>query len=133
LYAAFILVGVLGTFKAYLTLADPGLFLSMIVLFPETFPRSWLTMFDTVESIDLLISRPCQSNRYDTPASARLIAPSTFPPSVAYDWDRKCQFLLRIDIGFCVFQWSRADGLHLGWIENSFGGKGRVPYRSRVM
>jgi len=38
LYATFILVGVLGTFKAYLTLADPGLFLSMIVLFPETFP-----------------------------------------------------------------------------------------------
>jgi hypothetical protein len=40
LYAAFLLVGVLGTFKAYLTLADPGLFLSMIVLFPETFPCS---------------------------------------------------------------------------------------------
>lgn len=35
LYAAFLLVGVLGTFKAYLTLADPGLFLSMISLFPE--------------------------------------------------------------------------------------------------
>ncbi|KAG2148725.1 PIG-U-domain-containing protein [Suillus bovinus] len=35
LYAAFLLVGVLGTFKAYLTLADPGLFLSMIAIFPE--------------------------------------------------------------------------------------------------
>ncbi|OAX37908.1 PIG-U-domain-containing protein [Rhizopogon vinicolor AM-OR11-026] len=35
LYAAFLLIGVLGTFKAYLTLADPGLFLSMISLFPE--------------------------------------------------------------------------------------------------
>ncbi|KAG1861568.1 PIG-U-domain-containing protein [Suillus subalutaceus] len=35
LYAAFLLVGVLGTFKAYLTLADPGLFLSMISIFPE--------------------------------------------------------------------------------------------------
>lgn len=35
LYAAFLLVGVLGTFKAYLTLADPGLFLSMMSLFPE--------------------------------------------------------------------------------------------------
>lgn len=38
LYATFILLGVLGSFKAYLTLADPGLFLSMISLFPETFP-----------------------------------------------------------------------------------------------
>lgn len=35
LYAAFLLIGVLGTFKAYLTLADPGLFLSMMSLFPE--------------------------------------------------------------------------------------------------
>ncbi|KAG2073977.1 PIG-U-domain-containing protein [Suillus decipiens] len=35
LYAAFLLIGVLGTFKAYLTLADPGLFLSMIAIFPE--------------------------------------------------------------------------------------------------
>ncbi|KAH7925653.1 PIG-U-domain-containing protein [Leucogyrophana mollusca] len=38
LYAAFLLLGVLATFKAYLTLADPGLFLSMIVLFPEIYP-----------------------------------------------------------------------------------------------
>lgn len=37
LYAAFLLVGVLGTFKAYLTLADPGLFLSMMSLFPEVY------------------------------------------------------------------------------------------------
>ncbi|KAG1821676.1 GPI transamidase subunit PIG-U [Suillus subaureus] len=35
LYATFLLVGVLGIFKAYLTLADPGLFLSMISIFPE--------------------------------------------------------------------------------------------------
>ncbi|KAF9236357.1 PIG-U-domain-containing protein [Melanogaster broomeanus] len=38
LYASFLLVGILGTFKAYLTLADPGLFLSMFVLFPEVYP-----------------------------------------------------------------------------------------------
>ena len=38
LYATFILLGVLGTFKAYPTLSDPGLFLSMISLFPETYP-----------------------------------------------------------------------------------------------
>jgi len=31
----FLLIGILGTFKAYLTLADPGLFLSMISIFPE--------------------------------------------------------------------------------------------------
>ncbi|EGO00346.1 hypothetical protein SERLA73DRAFT_52780 [Serpula lacrymans var. lacrymans S7.3] len=38
LYAAFLLTGVLGTFKAYLTLSDPGLFLSMMPLFPEIYP-----------------------------------------------------------------------------------------------
>ncbi|KIJ57936.1 hypothetical protein HYDPIDRAFT_120161 [Hydnomerulius pinastri MD-312] len=36
--ASFLLVGILGIFKAYLTLADPGLFLSMFVLFPELYP-----------------------------------------------------------------------------------------------
>ncbi|KAF8445050.1 GPI transamidase subunit PIG-U [Boletus edulis BED1] len=38
LYASFLLVGILGIFKAYLTLADPGLFLSMFALFPEVYP-----------------------------------------------------------------------------------------------
>ncbi|KAG5342583.1 hypothetical protein C0989_012086 [Termitomyces sp. Mn162] len=38
LYAAFLLIGILGTFKAYPTLSDPGLFLSMIAIFPETYP-----------------------------------------------------------------------------------------------
>lgn len=38
LYAAFLLIGVLGTFKAYPTISDPGLFLSMHVLFPEIYP-----------------------------------------------------------------------------------------------
>ncbi|KIY48045.1 PIG-U-domain-containing protein [Fistulina hepatica ATCC 64428] len=37
LYASFLLVGVLGTFKAYPTIADPGLFLSMTALFPEVY------------------------------------------------------------------------------------------------
>ncbi|KAJ7625394.1 GPI transamidase subunit PIG-U [Mycena polygramma] len=38
LYAAFILLGILGTFKSYPTLADPGLFLSTIAVFPEIYP-----------------------------------------------------------------------------------------------
>ena len=38
LYASFLLLGILGTFKAYLTLADPGLFLSMFAIFPEVYP-----------------------------------------------------------------------------------------------
>ncbi|PBK95535.1 PIG-U-domain-containing protein [Armillaria gallica] len=38
LYATFLLVGVLGIFKAYPTLSDPGLFLSMISVFPEIYP-----------------------------------------------------------------------------------------------
>ncbi|KZT73926.1 PIG-U-domain-containing protein, partial [Daedalea quercina L-15889] len=38
LYACYLLLGVLSIFKAYPTLSDPGLFLSMLSLFPETFP-----------------------------------------------------------------------------------------------
>ncbi|KAJ2926763.1 hypothetical protein H1R20_g10352, partial [Candolleomyces eurysporus] len=38
LFALFILTGVLGIFKAYPTLSDPGLFLSMTAVFPEIFP-----------------------------------------------------------------------------------------------
>ncbi|KAJ7245033.1 GPI transamidase subunit PIG-U [Mycena haematopus] len=38
LYAAFILLGILSTFKSYPTMADPGLFLSMIAVFPEIYP-----------------------------------------------------------------------------------------------
>lgn len=36
----YLLLGVLGTFKAYPSLSDPGLFLTMTALFPETFPRT---------------------------------------------------------------------------------------------
>ncbi|TFK25205.1 cell division cycle protein 91 [Coprinopsis marcescibilis] len=38
LFALFLLLGLLGTFKAYPTLSDPGLFLSMLSVFPEIFP-----------------------------------------------------------------------------------------------
>ncbi|TFY59293.1 hypothetical protein EVJ58_g5866 [Rhodofomes roseus] len=38
LYACYLLLGILSIFKAYPTLSDPGLFLSMLSLFPETFP-----------------------------------------------------------------------------------------------
>lgn len=38
LYACFLLLGVLATFKSYPTLSDPGLFLSLMAVFPETFP-----------------------------------------------------------------------------------------------
>ncbi|KAF8971101.1 GPI transamidase subunit PIG-U [Flammula alnicola] len=38
LYAVFILLGILGMFKPYTTLSDPGLFLSMTAIFPEIFP-----------------------------------------------------------------------------------------------
>lgn len=39
LFATFILTGVFAIFKAYPTLSDPGLFFTMIALFPEIFPR----------------------------------------------------------------------------------------------
>ncbi|KAJ6508519.1 GPI transamidase subunit PIG-U [Mycena sanguinolenta] len=38
LYAGFILLGILSTFKSYPTMADQGLFLSMIAVFPEIYP-----------------------------------------------------------------------------------------------
>ncbi|PPQ95314.1 hypothetical protein CVT26_008159 [Gymnopilus dilepis] len=38
LYATFILVGILGTYKSYTTLSDPGVFLSMFAVFPEIYP-----------------------------------------------------------------------------------------------
>jgi GPI-anchor transamidase subunit U len=37
LYAVFLISGVLATFKPYPTLSDPGLFLTMWMLFPETY------------------------------------------------------------------------------------------------
>lgn len=37
LYATFLLIGVLALFKPYPTLSDPGLFISLISLFPETY------------------------------------------------------------------------------------------------
>lgn len=41
LYASFIILGILGTFKSYTTLSDPGLFLSMIAIFPEIYQREF--------------------------------------------------------------------------------------------
>ncbi|KAG8733575.1 hypothetical protein FRC11_005018 [Ceratobasidium sp. 423] len=38
-YAAFLLLGVSATLKSYPTLADAGLFISLMPLFPETFPH----------------------------------------------------------------------------------------------
>lgn len=38
LYATFILHGLISIFKAYPTLSDIGLFLTMMALFPETYP-----------------------------------------------------------------------------------------------
>ncbi|KAI0048289.1 PIG-U-domain-containing protein [Auriscalpium vulgare] len=39
LYATFLLLGIIAIFKPYPTLSDPGLFLSLIALFPETYPH----------------------------------------------------------------------------------------------
>ncbi|KAH8104708.1 PIG-U-domain-containing protein [Cristinia sonorae] len=38
LYVVFLMAGVLAAFKPYPTLSDPGLFVSMFALFPETYP-----------------------------------------------------------------------------------------------
>lgn len=45
LYATFVLLGIFATFKAYPTLADPGLFLSMMPLFPEVLPCAYSTEY----------------------------------------------------------------------------------------
>lgn len=39
LFATLLLQGILGTFKAYPTLADPGLFIAMVSVFPEIYSR----------------------------------------------------------------------------------------------
>jgi len=38
LYATFCLLGIVGLFKAYPTLADSGIFISMVAVFPEIYP-----------------------------------------------------------------------------------------------
>ncbi|TFK53497.1 PIG-U-domain-containing protein [Heliocybe sulcata] len=48
LFASFALLGVLGMFKPYLTLADPGLFLSMYALFPEIYPYLYHPLVTTL-------------------------------------------------------------------------------------
>src|SRR6266550_5587460 len=48
----FCLLGILGLFKPYPTLADFGLFISMITIFPEVYPCTWSSFLPTIPSND---------------------------------------------------------------------------------
>ncbi|KAJ6475050.1 GPI transamidase subunit PIG-U [Mycena vitilis] len=62
LYAAFILLGILGTFKSYPTLADPGLFLSTIAVFPEIYPYLRYPIVTTLLHLHAVLLMPLFHN-----------------------------------------------------------------------
>jgi hypothetical protein len=93
LYAAFLLVGILGTFKAYPTLADTGLFLSMIVLFPEVYPCQcrFLTVFRASFSLnDVCCTRLQTSDRDHASSPSFLSASPIISSSMAHAGHGEC-------------------------------------------
>ena len=96
LYATFLLLGVIGTFKPYPTLSDPGLFLSLISLFPEIYPCACAYH---PSSTSLMLNghmggRSSLCNRNGASAPTRLSASPAFPPFVDWNWHRERKFLL---------------------------------------
>ena len=118
LYATFIMLGILGTFKPYTTLSDPGLFLSMIAIFPETYPCNdihfifWLNFSKS-------------SCRFETsychrpPASPFRFADAPLPSPMVDPRHRQREFLLRDDTGFCMLEWRSSSRFHMGRATNS--------------
>lgn len=104
LYALFLLTGIIGTFKSYPTLADPGLFLSMTSIFPEIFPCASPMPFSFPQRNLTEYPRPALPHRNIPPALALRIAPSPLPPPLAYAGYRQRQLLLRIHSRVRVFK-----------------------------
>lgn len=109
LYAAFLLIGVLGIFKAYPTLSDPGLFLSMIVLFPEIYPCNVLLPDISSDSLTTRIYRLSPSNRHLPPSPSCFPSHAIVQPPLASSRNGKRQLLLRVDFGICLLQRSCAN------------------------
>ncbi|VDB95986.1 unnamed protein product [Peniophora sp. CBMAI 1063] len=58
LYANFLLIGILAIFKPYPTLSDPGLFLSMSVLFPEVYQHMRYPIVTTLLHLHAFLLMP---------------------------------------------------------------------------
>lgn len=114
LYATFILLGILATFKGYTTLSDPGLFLSMISVFPEVY--SCTNRLNCVwQSADTeFYSRFQASDRHSAPTSTLRTFDAIIPPSMVSTGYRKCKLLLRYNLGLCYCQWLCSSRLCMG-------------------
>lgn len=118
LFAVFVLLGILGIFKPYPTLADPGLVISLLSLFPEIYPRMLtflrhrrssarhsLTLpfslaFDLPSSSNNPDHRPLPSNRH-CPLTCPLLPPaSSLPSSLDNHRNRQRELFLCQYVGF---------------------------------
>jgi hypothetical protein len=114
LYATFLLLGILGTFKPYPTLSDPGLFLSLISLFPEVHPCACAPVPCPTDTERSPMGRSPLPGRNCASAPTRLSPPPTFPPFVDRDWHRQRKFLLCEHACVRSRQWLRTLRLRLG-------------------
>lgn len=112
LYTIFLLLGVLGTFKAYPTLSDPGLFLSTLSIFPEIYPCDYASK-DRRIFIDSF-SRSSASHGDCSYSPSRNTPHAPFQSPLAQHWHRKCKFLLCFDTGVCMRKRSWAHWRCLG-------------------
>lgn len=118
LYATFLLQGIIAMFKAYSTLSDPGLFLSMFSIFPEIYPRQYLSFTLYLRDISWTLSRSQDAYRDNITSPTCIIASSSFPSFMARRRHGKCQFLLCVNPGFWIGQRIRCGGRYLGRIED---------------
>jgi hypothetical protein len=88
LYAAFLLQGVVATFKPYPTLADPGLFVSLFAVFPEVFLCKYCLGKGSRSPRLIIRDRSATSHRHHPPAYARRLALAIIPQPMAQsrDW-----------------------------------------------
>ena len=136
LYASFLLLGILGTFKSYPTLSDPGLFLSFISLFPEIYPRA-CSHFHATAGIKLFFvscGRSSLPGRNGAFAPTRLPVTPTVPPSMDWNGHGKRKLLLREYACLRACQWQRTSRLRLGRLAcGDWGGEGGVGGHTRIV
>lgn len=100
-------------FKAYPTLSDPGLFLSMLSLFPETFPCTYLIPSRRRPS-HFPHPRPPSPDRDGAPALTRGTPSPSLPLSLADPGHGQRELLLRVDACIRNGEWLSIAGLYLG-------------------